>query len=726
MKMFLSGLGFLLASIVITFGATQSVTTSNDGGAGSLRAAIAHAAPGDTITFALPTPSTITLTTGKLLIDKKLTITGPGADLLTVARSSAGGTPAFPVFHTGTGSFAVTISGLTISNGNYDGITGSGRGGGLDNETSGTVTVFECNFMNNQATYDGGGVFNHGPGAINLSDCIVMGNTTLAGFGGGLAADSLFGGSASLLRCTISSNSAGYYGGGVYNANGSTMSIVDSTVSDNLLATVALGSVADGGGIWNTGILTITRCTIANNINGRGSGGGIQNQGTLTVTNSTFFGNTTAQDGGAILNIGPATITNCTVTGNTASQEFVSGGSFNGGGGISNFDVQFSATTTLRNTIVAGNDSPTNPNIAGAITSQGYNLIEDGTGGTLTPTTGDQIGTSDSPIDPLLGSPADNGGPTQTCALLARSPALDKGGSAAEITTDQRGDPRPVNDTLVPAARSGNNSDIGAFEAQVSQSFNISTRGQVLTGNNILDGGFMITGSAPKNILIRGIGPSLSSLGLSGVLADPTIELHGPNSETLLTRNDNWQETQEADIQPTGIAPTNKLESAILANLEPGAYTAILAGKDGGTGIGLVEVYDLDQLSDSMLANISARGFVGTDDDVLIGGFILGPSRGASSRILARVLGPSLAAVQVAGSLEDPEIELYDSNGVSVAFNDNWKDSQETQIQATGLAPADDKESAILETLAAGSYTAIVRGVGMTRGVALVEIYNLL
>ncbi len=247
----------------------------------------------------------------------------------------------------------------------------------------------------------------------------------------------------------------------------------------------------------------------------------------------------------------------------------------------------------------------------------------------------------------------------------------------------------------------------------------------MLTGDNILDGGFIIPGTASRDIVIRGIGPSLSSVGLSGVLADPTLELHGPNSSALLATNDNWQDTQEYDIQSFGFSPTNNLESAILLNLQPGAYTVILAGKDGGTGIGLVEVYDLESF-DSMPTNMSIRGLVGTGDHVLIGGFILGPVDGVSSTILARAIGPSLAAAQVAGPLEDPEIELYDSNGTSIAFNDNWKDSQETQIGATGLAPQSDQESAILETLAAGSYTAIVRGVNMTSGVALVEIYRLL
>jgi hypothetical protein len=254
---------------------------------------------------------------------------------------------------------------------------------------------------------------------------------------------------------------------------------------------------------------------------------------------------------------------------------------------------------------------------------------------------------------------------------------------------------------------------------------NISARDQVLTGDKILDGGFIITGTESKDILIRGIGPSLISPGLSGVLADPTLELHLPDGSVV--SNDNWKDTQEQEIMDTTIPPTNNLDSAILATLEPGAYTVILAGKDGGTGIGLVELYDLDQLQlDSMLANISARGSVGTDDDVLIGGFILGPDGGGpSSTILARAIGPSLVEAEVAGPLEDPEIELYDSNGASMAFNDNWKDSQETQIEATGLAPQNDQESAILQTLAAGPYTAIVRGANTTSGVALVEIYRL-
>ena len=260
---------------------------------------------------------------------------------------------------------------------------------------------------------------------------------------------------------------------------------------------------------------------------------------------------------------------------------------------------------------------------------------------------------------------------------------------------------------------------------------NISTRAQVLTGDNILDGGFIITGTEGKTILIRGIGPSLSSPGLSGVLADPTLELHGPNSSALLATNDNWQDNPEYDIRyfglPPTILPTNNLEAAIFVNLQPGAYTVIIAGKDGGTGIGLVEVYDFDQGRDSMLANISTRGSVGTGDDVLIGGFILQPDGGASSTILARAIGPSLANANppVPGALADPTLELHDGNGALIRSNDNWKETQQTDIEATGLAPSDDRESAILSTLGPGAYTVIVRGENNTTGVGLVEVYRL-
>lgn len=252
---------------------------------------------------------------------------------------------------------------------------------------------------------------------------------------------------------------------------------------------------------------------------------------------------------------------------------------------------------------------------------------------------------------------------------------------------------------------------------------NISTRLNVLTGENVLIGGFIITGDSSKQVIVRAIGPSLGIAGLSGVLADPILELHEPDG-TVVT-NDDWKDTQQTEIEATGLQPNDDLESAIVATLAPGLYTAIVSGKASGTGIGLVEVYDLDQSLGPILGNISTRGFVDTGDNVMIGGFIVGPPDTGLTDVLVRAIGPSLSAFGVNDPLLDPILELHDGDGALLTTNDNWKDTQQTEIEATGLAPSDDQESAILQSLAAGNYTAIVRGVNDTTGVSLVEVYNL-
>jgi predicted outer membrane repeat protein len=465
MKTLLAGLPFLLINTVGAFGLTLTVVNHDDNGAGSLRDAIANASPGDTIVFDLPTPDTITLTTDELLIDKNLTIAGPGDDNLTVMRSSAGGVSAFRIFHVGLGNLDVAVSGLTVSNGKGNAVIDSGQGGGLFNESSGNVSFSECTFRDNQAATNGGGVCQDGPGALVLTDCLITGNTSVFGYAGGLAAENSSG-SVTLLRCTVSLSVSNFQAGGIYNFSGSIMSLTDSTVSDNRLTIEPNGGAGDGGGIFNDGTLTMANCTIARNTNARGSGAGIINQGTATIVNSTFFGNTAAQDGGAVFSVGPTTLTYCTITRNTALQKFVTGRTYDGGGGLSNFDVQFLASTTLRDTIVADNNSPVNPDIAGTITSEGYNLIGDATGGTIIPSIGDQIGTAGFPIDPLLRPLANNGGTTDTCALRKGSPAIDKGGRVVGISTDQRGQRRPIDDPTVPPAPQGNNSDIGSFESR--------------------------------------------------------------------------------------------------------------------------------------------------------------------------------------------------------------------------------------------------------------------
>lgn len=253
---------------------------------------------------------------------------------------------------------------------------------------------------------------------------------------------------------------------------------------------------------------------------------------------------------------------------------------------------------------------------------------------------------------------------------------------------------------------------------------NISTRLDVLTGDDVMIGGFIVTGTQPKTVIVRGIGPSLA---VPGALLDPVIELHGASGELLAT-NDNWKDDPDQQhVIDSGLAPADDAESALWEIIDPGAHTVILKGKDGGTGVGLVEVYELDQALDSKLANISTRGLVQTDANVLIGGFIIGGGTGGgTANIVVRALGPSLP---VADALGDPTLELHDDSGTLIDSNDDWKtrpdgSSQQAEIEATTIPPTNDLESALVETLLPGSYTAIVRGKNNTVGIGLVEVYN--
>jgi hypothetical protein len=253
---------------------------------------------------------------------------------------------------------------------------------------------------------------------------------------------------------------------------------------------------------------------------------------------------------------------------------------------------------------------------------------------------------------------------------------------------------------------------------------NISTRVLVGGGDNVAIAGFVVTGNEPKRVIIRAIGPSLRSAGISNALQDPTLELHG-SSGALIASNDNWKDAQEVEIRASGLAPADDRESAIVRTLSPGAYTAIVRGKNGASGIGLIEGYDLGPSVDSIFANISTRGFVGTGDNAMIGGLIVGGNGGGVNVVIVRALGPSLGNAGVQHALQDPTIELRDQNGVLIDSNDNWKDRQEALIERENLAPADDRESALLDVLPAGAYTAIVRGKNDATGVALVEFYNI-
>jgi hypothetical protein len=246
---------------------------------------------------------------------------------------------------------------------------------------------------------------------------------------------------------------------------------------------------------------------------------------------------------------------------------------------------------------------------------------------------------------------------------------------------------------------------------------NISTRAVVGTGANVLIGGFIVTGTESKRVIVRGVGPSLS---LPGKMLNPTVELHNATGATIAF-NDNWGESANSvAIGESGVAPANPNEAAILMDLAPGSYTAVLSGANQTTGIAVVEIYDLDSAADSKLANISTRVLVQAGDAALIGGLIVvGQS---SADVIVRAIGPSLS---VPGAMVDPTLELRDASGTLLASNDDWRSTQEAVIAETGVAPTRDAESAIVTSLSPGSYTAIVRGANGTTGVAVVEVYQL-
>jgi len=277
----------------------------------------------------------------------------------------------------------------------------------------------------------------------------------------------------------------------------------------------------------------------------------------------------------------------------------------------------------------------------------------------------------------------------------------------------------------------------------VSTLGNISTRAFVQTGDDVMIGGFVVQGTEPKRVIIRAIGPELAHHGVPNVLADPTLELHD-GTGALIASNDNWHETiiggiitsqQWVDILNSGYVPGDTRESAIIAELPAGNYTAIVRGVNATTGVALVEVYALSSETNSILGNISTRAFVQTGDNVMIGGFIV---QGAQpKRVIIRAIGPELGAppYNVPNALADPTLELHDRTGALIASNDNWQSTiiggiitanQVREIQASGYAPSDGRESAIIAFLPPGHYTAIVRGVNNTTGLALVEVYDVL
>jgi hypothetical protein len=746
-----------------TEAATITVTSTADSGAGSLRDALAAASDGDTIQFdAALNGQTISLTSGELVVDKNIAISGPGSNLLTVSRSAQAAN--FRIFHVLIDQ-TVIIQGLTITG-------GYAYGGGIFNDNA-NLTITSCIIRDNVAPTTGGGVANSGssPGGnatLTILDSTITGNRSEL-WGGGIytAPASEFNSFATLTvtNSVVSYNQAvdptfGYGSGGGIHVLGSYVTLNGSTVSHNIAGAVAGPTPGgDGGGIYcNAGIVTIGNSTIDNNRSG-GRGGGISNINSdlfvnLYIINSSLFSNWALgkhsgpqQDagGGAIFSNGWAVITNSTLSDNYAAAS--GGGIFNGrilriihstlsgngadksGGGISNsYPSGFIRTLEVGEAILKTGSSGANiVNDGGTVTSLGYNLSNDDGAGFLT-ATGDQINT-----EPMLGPLQNNGGPTFTHELLTGSPAIDTGNPSftPPPSNDQRGPPyqRVFNGRI----------DIGSLEVQpapptptptatptptptasptpAAQALNLSTRMHVGTGDNVGIGGFILAGSVPKRVLLRAVGPALAQFGIPNPLADPVMELHGPSGFVTII-NDNC----DPAFFGSPFCMPGSLDAVIVATLDPGAYTAIVKGKNNTTGVALVEVYDVDQGVDSKLANLSTRAFVGTAADIVIAGVLLAGN--GLDRIVVRGIGPSLTNFGVTNALANPTLELRDENGALLAANDNWQDDPIGLVGPLSLAPTNLFESAIVAMLPPGAYTALLSGVNNGTGVGLVEVYD--
>ncbi len=541
-------------------------------------------------------------------------------------------------------------------------------------------------------------VFAVSPGAVVNFNGLTIANGNSSTNGGGLFNDH---GTVTLTNCVVTGNTANF-GGGIFN-RGSTSGAASLTLNNSTLtANAASGASGKGGGIYNEGVnsgtalLSLTNCTVSDNM-------ASNVPGTAAIEN--FGSGGTAR----------TTLTNCTFNNNAISNE--------------------SATLLLANTLLAPSSGPNLVNSSGTITSQGHNLSSDAAGGDATTGPGgflNAVGDKRN-TDPLL-DPAglvNNGGPTSTFALSSTSPAINAGDDNRAPPADQRG-----------YYRSGV-SDIGAFEfggiAASGLVANVSTRLPVGTGDNVLIEGFIVQGPAgsTKKIIVRAIGPSLAAFGISDALPNPTLEIHDANNgNAIVATNDDWKTTQlggfitadqSAEIAASGVAPGNDLESAIIANLPPGSYTAVVRGVGNSVGTGVVDAYDLSAASPAKLVNVATRGLIQPGDQLMIAGFI---TQNGSVRAVVRAIGPSLAAFGITNALADTTLQLRDGNGAIVVENDDWKirsngTSQQAEIEATGLQPTNDLEAAVVATLPPGQYTAQVRGKPETTGTGVVQVYFL-
>jgi hypothetical protein len=600
------------------------------------------------------------------------------------------------------------VNGFTVQN-------GRARTGGGIYCINGTIE--NCTVLNNIATGNnsgdglGGGIYvSNG----NVRFCNVQNNT------------------ANSVVTNQYSNSAS--GGGIYSVNGT---IANSTISDNLCT----ANYANGGGVSLNGG-TLTKCHVTGNSATAlyyPSGGGIYANPGATIDGCTISANsvtatetgaytTCSANGGGFYVGNGSTVQSTLVFANSSNAPY---GFAAGGGG-------WSSGSTVRNCTITGNsvNAPSN-----ALQAQGGGMMwgySDTCVNNIITFNSAPVNADNSDVNAysypqyvhcwISADPLFVNASASDFHLLPNSPCINAGLNQAWMTgaQDLDANARIVNTTV----------DIGAYEFTTTpptptELGNISTRMNVGTNDNVLIGGIIIQGNASKKVIIRAIGPELTQRGVPGALRDPTMELHD-GSGALIGRNDNWGTTirggvitsdQVAEIRASGLVPGDSYESAIISTLQPGNYTAIVHGVNNTTGIALIEAYDLDATASANLANISTRGFVGTGDSVMIGGLIILGS--TPEKVIVRAIGPELTARGVPSALQDPTLELHDGGGNLIAFNDNWKDSQRTEIAASGLPPTDDRESAIVATLPPGNYTAIVHGANGTTGVALVEVYKL-
>jgi hypothetical protein len=709
------------------FGATVTVTNSNDSGSGSLRQAIATAAGGsDTINFDMSTVTSPITLTSELALGKSVTIQGPGATLLTISGGNS-----VRVFNIADATF-VTISGLTITKGKVPSSDpeGANIGGGI--KSSGYINITECIVSGNTAGFNhGGGIAVTGPAGsfsagLSLTDSTVSNNA-----GGGIfyAASTLQ--PINLTGSTISGNSTGYgyFGAGILRVEASTIS----------------GNAA--GGIAHSGEMDILESLISgNSSHGSSDGGGVAltdtrasgNSNPSTIINSTISGNTSEASGGGISATGNTlTITNCTIFGNVAANQ---------GGGI---HLIPGMTLNLANTIVAGNNAPAGPDLDGSYPTPQFNLIgkADGSTGFTNGANGNIVGTSAAPVDPRLGPLTNNEGAIQTHALLSRSPAIDKGNNDLAvyfiffgnhpdpINTDQRGPGygRIANKTV----------DIGAFEVQtttrvVTLTFSVSDASITLGGDDItflggINAAVTLRAASPDTepinaFIIKDHGQKTPTGDYTGTLSQAITFSNGVS--TTLSRPVTYSVTSATKILNVAAGDTKTLDlgAGDMIDVTPIAYTLIHDNSPFGVLIVPAFYPNVTFLftSPSQFLNISTRLRVQTGDNVLIGGFIITGTD--PKKVIIRGIGPSLAQF-FSGALTDPTLELYQGTTL-LASNDNWKtrpdgSSQQAEVEATTIPPTNDLEAAIVRTLDPGAYTAILRGKGDATGIGVVEAYDL-